>query len=127
MKALINKTESEDPINYLEVDFLYTRSNIISQIENLKEVITAMKTIVMDADHHKVFETYATIAKTMSDLQQKLIDLHYGKKKVSGALGKKEEPKRENITNNTLNFSGSTADLQEIINNMSINNNIIDV
>lgn len=94
--------------------------------DNLKKLIgtgdialeTALK-VATESDSPRAFEVVAILLKTMSDLNNNVLDVH---KKAKDTTSSKTEVKQ---TNNSV-FIGSTKDLQNLLNKERSTDKVID-
>ena len=89
---------------------------------NLRELLTTGKAALEHAlegakssEHPRAFEVVGNLMKQLADVNQQLMDVHQQKQKLDGP---KEVSKKE-VTNNNVIFTGSTADLNKMLKNMS--------
>jgi hypothetical protein len=103
-------------------DFEYSRRTYYDLIEKGQDALEEMITIAKALEHPRAFEVVAGMIKNISDVNDRLMDLH---KKRKEYLKKDEEPK--STTNNNV-FIGSTTDLQRMLQDMNRKqNDIIDI
>lgn len=116
--------ESPPVVDHLQDDYEESRETYKELIGKGNEAIDLMMELARDSQHPRAFEVLATLLKTQSDNNDKLIDLQKKvkalKEPTKGAL-----PSNPNVTNNNV-FVGSTSDLQRFILQQN-KNNVIDV
>ena len=121
------KEESTPPVDHLQDDYEVSRETYKELIEKGNEAIDLMMELARDSQHPRAFEVLATLLKTQSDNNDKLLDLQ--KKLKALKEPSKGSPKQNpnSVTNNNV-FVGSTADLQRFILDQSKSKNkVIDV
>lgn len=106
--------------NDINDDFEYSKRTYYDLIEKGQGALEEMIEVARALEHPRAFEVVSGMIKNISDVNDRLMDLHK-KKKVIDAPVKNEEPKQ--ITNNTAVFMGSTTDLQKMIADMNDNEN----
>jgi len=106
--------------NDIDDDFEYSKRTYYDLIEKGQGALEEMIEVARALEHPRAFEVVSGMIKNISDVNDRLMDLHK-KKKVIDAPAKGEEPKQ--ITNNTAVFMGSTTDLQKMIADMNDNEN----
>lgn len=116
--------ESLPPVDHLQDDYQASRETYKTLITKGDEAIDLMMELARDSQHPRAFEVLATLLKTQSDNNDKLLDLQK-KVKVLRAPDKGAQPSvPSGVINNTAIFYGSTTDLQRAIINK---NKIVDV
>ena len=120
------KEESPQAVDHLQDDYEASRETYKELIDKGNEAIDLMMELARDSQHPRAFEVLATLLKTQSDNNDKLLELQKRlkqlKEPVKGALDKSS-----NVTNNNV-FVGSTTDLQRFILDQNKNKNqVIDV
>ena len=108
-------------------DYNYSRQTYYDLIEKGQSALDDMIEVARALEHPRAFEVVSGMIKNVSDVNDKLMDLHKKKKNFD---------KVENIaaiegtTNNNL-FVGSTTDLQRMLQNMNKveveKDNVIDI
>lgn len=117
-------TDSDNAIN----DFEYSRRTYFDLITKGQDALEEMIDVAKALEHPRAFEVVAGMIKNISDVNDRLADLHKKKKEYM----RKEDPKKDNpqISSTTNNvFVGSTTDLQKMLHGMRTEqeNNIIDI
>jgi hypothetical protein len=116
-------TDSDNAIN----DFEYSRRTYYDLITKGQDALEEMIEVAKALEHPRAFEVVAGMIKNISDVNDRLADLHKKKKDYM----KKEDPKKDQgqITSTTNNvFIGSTTDLQRMLQDMNKSqDNIIDI
>lgn len=96
------------PIKSTEQDLEYARGNYLELIEKGRESLEDLMEIARQSQHPRAFEVIATLIKTITDTNDRVVDLQ---KKAKDILS---EPESKKITNNNL-FVGSTTELTKIL------------
>ena len=94
-------------------DYKYARENFYSIIEAGTSAIQDLLDVASQSQHPRAYEVLATTMKTMVDANKDLVELSRKKQEIDNPT---EKP--NSVTNNNL-FVGSTADLQNILKDMS--------
>jgi len=101
--------------NKIQDDFDVTRSNLRILLQQGQEALQKSLDVAMQSEHPRAFEVVGNLMKQLADINQQLLDLHQQKQK----LDTPKEGSRKEVTNNNVIFTGSTAELNKLINNMS--------
>lgn len=96
-------------------DFEYSRRTYYDLIEKGQTALEQMIDVAQAIEHPRAYEVVSGMIKNISDVNDRLMDLH--KKKVS--MKKDDDQPKQITNNNTSVFIGSTTDLQKIINDMN--------
>jgi len=91
-------------------DYEYTRGQLYSLIEKGQEAVEGALDVALNSDHPRAYEVAVNAMKQVSDMTDKLADLHK-KMKDLDAPASKSGP--TNVTNAL--FVGSTAELQKLL------------
>lgn len=103
-----------DDDKQMKDDFEYSRQTYYDLIEKGQDALEEMIVVAKNLEHPRAFEVVAAMMKNISDVNDRLMDLH--KKKVSMTQAEKNDSiTTKNITNNTSVFIGSTSDLQRLM------------
>lgn len=97
----------------LKTDYDASRQTYEDIIEKGKNAIDDMLAIARETEHPRAFEVVATLLKTVTESNDKLIDLQ---KKVRDLSGNKEKSGDTKIKNAI--FVGSTAELAKMVKDM---------
>jgi hypothetical protein len=97
------------------LDFETARANVLTMIENGKEAILTLSEIATSSQHPRAFEVLAKLMDTTLQANKDLMELQTKIRQISAA----DAPTNEHAKtiNNNL-FVGSTAELQQVIENM---------
>lgn len=123
-----NKTSSESKTlqggtfdyNNFEKDYKLVQENLKSLIGTGNIALETALKVATESDSPRAFEVVAILLKTMSDLNNNVLDVH---KKAKDTTSSKVEVKQ---TNNSV-FIGSTKDLQNLLNKeRSTNKDVVD-
>jgi hypothetical protein len=104
-----------DSTNKIQDDFDVSRSNLRLLLQQGQEALQKSLDVAMQSEHPRAFEVVGNLMKQLADVNQQLLDLHQQKQKLETP---KEGSKKE-VTNNNVIFTGSTAELNKLIKNMS--------
>jgi hypothetical protein len=107
------EVEKDDSI---DIDFEYVQNNLKELISQGQDAINEILLIAKQSQQPRAFEVIATLLKATADINNDLMESH--KKKID--LKPEEAPHSKGvagITNNNL-FVGSTAELQQMLENM---------
>ena len=96
----------------LEKDYEYTRGELYSLIDQGQEAVRGALEVAQESGHPRAYEVAVAAMKHVSDMTEKLQDLH---KKMKDLGEEVKGPK--NVTNNAM-FVGSTAELQKMLKQM---------
>jgi hypothetical protein len=111
--------DSDNAINDIE----FTRQTYYDLINKGQNALDEMTSIASALEHPRAFEVVAGLIKTVSDTNDKLLDLH--KKKLELSQANKHKQIEGSTTNNL--FVGSTVELQRMLLDIDKNDNMIDV
>lgn len=111
---IVPQTDSEQ----IEEDVGLARENLSNAIELSQTAVQDMLAIAQQSQHPKAYEVLNSMIKTFADLNMGLVDLQAKKTKL---IAKKPEGDAQTINNNL--FVGSTAELQQMLENMKNKNN----
>jgi hypothetical protein len=103
------------PNQKVENDYDTARTNIRDLLTTGKAALEHALEVAKSSEHPRAFEVVGNLMKQLADVNQQLMDIHQQKQKLDGP---KEVSKRE-VTNNNVIFTGSTADLNKMLKNMS--------
>ena len=104
-----------DSTNKIEADYDTTRNNLRILLQQGQEALQKSLDVAMQSEHPRAFEVVGNLMKQLADINQQLLDLHQQKQKLDAP---KERSGKE-VTNNNVIFTGSTAELNKLIKNMS--------
>jgi hypothetical protein len=104
-------TEQRD----LEYDYEYSRNMHRDLLEQGQEALPDLFRVAKESQHPRAYEVAAGFLKTMSDMTDKLMNLHKVKKALDGEEGGPPRTTTNNIDKAV--FVGSTADLLKQIKN----------
>jgi len=91
-------------------DFDYSRTVYRDLIEKGRQALEDAILVAQEEEHPRAFEVVGGMIKNLSDVNDKLLDLH---KKHRGLEPKEEQKQIANQTHNT--FIGSTTELQRML------------
>ena len=101
--------------NKIQDDYDHARNNLRALLLNGQTALQTALSVAQQSEHPRAIEVVGNLMKQLADINQQLLDLHQQKQKLDGP---KETAKKE-VTNNNVIFTGSTADLNKLLNNMS--------
>lgn len=104
-----------DSKNKIEDDYDHARNNLRTLLLNGQTALQTALSVAQQSEHPRAIEVVGNLMKQLADINQQLLDLHQQKQKLDGP---KESAKKE-VTNNNVIFTGSTADLNKLLKNMS--------
>ena len=96
----------------VQKDYEYTRGELYSLIDQGQEAVRGALEVAQESGHPRAFEVAVAAMKHVSDMTDKLADLH---KKMKDLDEDKKGPSK--VTNNAM-FVGSTAELQKMLKEM---------
>jgi hypothetical protein len=104
-----------DSTNKIQDDFEVSRGNLRVLLQQGQEALQKSLDVAMQSEHPRAFEVVGNLMKQLADINQQLLDLHQQKQKLDAP----KEGSRKEVTNNNVIFTGSTAELNKLIKNMS--------
>ena len=96
----------------LEKDYEYTRGELYSLIDQGQEAVRGALEVAQESGHPRAYEVAVAAMKHVSDMTEKLQDLH---KKMKDLDEETKGPSK--VTNNAM-FVGSTSELQKMLKQM---------
>lgn len=106
-QEIITPTKSTD--DHVEKDFDYVRNNLYSTIEQGTLALEEIVNVAQQSQHPRAYEVVSTLINSLTNANKDLLNIS----KLKKELVKKEEETTQ--VNNTLNFVGSTSELQQLI------------
>jgi hypothetical protein len=106
--------ESQPVVDHLQDDYEESRETYKELIDKGNEAIDLMMELARDSQHPRAFEVLATLLKTQSDNNDKLLDLQKKLKTLKEPTKGAQATNPNSVTNNNV-FVGSTSDLQRFI------------
>jgi hypothetical protein len=110
------QTDSEQ----VEEDIEKVHTNLNNAIDLSQTAVQDMLSIAQQSQHPKAYEVLNTMIKTYADISMGLVDLQAKKAKLVA-----KKPEEGQTINNNL-FVGSTAELQQMLENMKSKDNAAD-
>ena len=107
------KDQIRDVSQDREKDYEYTRGELYSLIDQGQEAVRGALEVAQESGHPRAYEVAVAAMKHVSDMTDKLADLH---KKMKDLDEDKKGPSK--VTNNAM-FVGSTSELQKMLKQMS--------
>ena len=98
-------------------DVDHARTGLYDALSLSQQAIQDMLVIAQQSQHPKAYEILNSSIKTMADISMGLVDLQLKKQRLN--KGSQQVPSEGNVMNNL--FVGSTAELQQMIENMKNN------
>lgn len=95
-----------------EEDVSQARECLYNALEMSKQAVQDLVNIAQQSQHPKAYNTLNSAIKTMADISMSLAELQIKKKRIVN----KPTQEQGNVTNNL--FVGSTAELQQMIDDM---------
>ena len=106
------KDQLRDVSEDRDKDYEYTRAELYSLIDQGQEAVRGALEVAQESGHPRAYEVAVAAMKHVSDMTDKLADLH---KKMKDLDEDKKGPK--SVTNNAM-FVGSTSELQKMLKQM---------
>ena len=106
------KKQLKDVTEDIEKDYEYTRGELYSLIDQGQEAVRGALEVAQESGHPRAYEVAVAAMKHVSDMTDKLADLH---KKMKDLDEDKKGPSK--VTNNAM-FVGSTTELQKMLKQM---------
>jgi hypothetical protein len=102
----------EDSDKNIQSDYEFSRATYYNLIMKGQEALDGMMEVAASTEHPRAYEVLGNIIKSVSDVNDKLMDLNKKKKEIN----RKEELQKHAIPATTNNlFVGSTTDLQRLL------------
>ena len=105
-KPIVISNKSEDK----EKDYNYARAQLYNVVETMQEGIQGAMEVAQQAEHPRAYEVALNGAKAMSEVVEKLADLH---EKMDDLEREKPTQQVSQVQNNM--FVGSTAELMKML------------
>ena len=107
------KDQIRDVSEDRDKDYEYTRGELYSLIDQGQEAVRGALEVAQESGHPRAYEVAVAAMKHVSDMTDKLADLH---KKMKDLDEDKKGPSK--VTNNAM-FVGSTSELQKMLKQMN--------
>lgn len=117
-KELSIISEENNSENGYDEDFEHVRKNLQSASEKVSELLDGITNLAKYSEHPRAFEVAAGVARTLTDINKDLLDIHDRKKKFKHSTSKKETNTIEsqtNTQNNNILFNGTTEELEKML------------
>ena len=102
----------EDSDKNIQSDYEFSRATYYNLIMKGQEALDGMMEVAASTEHPRAYEVLGNIIKSVSDVNDKLMDLNKKKKEIS----RKEDLQKHAAPATTNNlFVGSTTDLQRLL------------
>lgn len=106
-KPVIVSDKGEDR----EKDYNYARAQLYNAVETMQEGVQGAMEVALQAEHPRAFEVALNGAKAMSEVVEKIADLH---KKMDDL--EKDKPTQQSVSQVQNNmFVGSTSELMKML------------
>jgi len=105
----------DEKSDHLETDYNYIRNNLYTITEKSIDALNTLVDIAEQSQHPRAYEVISLMVNTIASAQKDLMTIHKDKKKLEIESGNSE---KSEVVNNNL-FIGNTAQLDEIIANMT--------
>jgi len=96
-----------------EKDYQYVRGHLYNLAEKMQESLDGAMEVAQQSDHPRAYEVVFNGAKNVSEVVEKLSDLH--KKMKDLEIEEVKVQAHQNNTQNNIYMTGSTADLMKMI------------
>ena len=107
----LEKVSDNNPIDDKDRDYQYARAQLFSLIEKGQEAVNGALELATEGDSARSYEVAINGIKNISEVTEKLMDLH---KKVRDISAESVTNNQTSVTNNSV-FVGSTSDLHKLI------------
>ena len=98
-------------------DIEYARQNLYDVVNTASEAVDDMVAIARQSQHPKAYEVLNSVLKTKADVAMNLAELQMKKQRLRSQQNNgSQNPDGQTINNNL--FVGSTAELQQMLNDM---------
>ena len=97
----------------IDNDFAFARTTLYDAITKGATALEELAEISRQTQHHRSYEVLATLLKNLSDVNDKLLNLHREKRELDQATTETSESTGPVLNNNV--FVGSTAELLQLI------------
>jgi phosphohistidine swiveling domain-containing protein len=108
-----------DNLSHEETDYMLVRRNMKDLISIGEDAIDGIVRVATEGDAPRAYEVAAQMIKTVSEMNQDLIDLHNKMKDL------KKEETNISTTNNSI-YVGSTRDLLDLVNESRSSKKVIE-
>lgn len=106
-----NGAPSDQPdAERIAADAAFVRQNMYSLVQQGQDALEYAVDLAKQSDSPKMFESLATLIKTMGDINMQILETHEKKQKLTGKLAP-----TESVVNNSVVFNGTTAQLNEML------------
>lgn len=107
--------EAESETENIDADHVHVRANMYSLLQQGNDALQYALELAKSSDSPRAFEVVGTLMKNLSDMNLQLLDTHEKKQKLKG---KKEEASPQKIVNNSVVFTGTTDEINKMIEKM---------
>ncbi len=127
----IVKSESSLPVtaqdSKMDHDFEYVRNNLKDLVETGSSALSSLFDLAQQSENARAYEVLSITIKTLSEINKDLLDIHEKKAKVEAASNK-ASGQPVGVTNNVQNnvvFTGTTAELNGVIERLQKNKSLL--
>jgi hypothetical protein len=110
---------SLSPVEQLNADREYARTNLYSAIENGVKALEDITEVARQTQQPRAYEVIATLIKTLSDVNKDLVSMSANKVKETDS---ETQPNESKTINNNLVFNGTTSQLADLLKQQSKDN-----
>jgi hypothetical protein len=100
----------------IDYDYEKSRNNLHGLLIQGQDALNYALEVAKSSEHPRAFEVVGGLIKNISDVNDKLLEVHEKMQKLEGKVTKKEEVKT--VTNNSI-FLGSTNELSQLLKKMN--------
>jgi hypothetical protein len=117
----------EDSTEQKDKDFEQVRINMYELLNQGTELLEDAIHIARESEQPKSFEVAATIMKQLTEMNSQILSLHQRRQSIEDSVSRRKDIAQPTnvpsptVTNNTM-FVGTTADLNNIIEQMGMKN-----
>jgi hypothetical protein len=116
IEETINSTElvkvnTTLPVNVVESDTEYARTNIKELIDAGADAIKELAVVARDSQHPRAYEVMAGMLKNLSDMNKDLLEIQKRKQDLTGV----KESSSNDVNIDKAVFVGSTAELMKLL------------
>jgi hypothetical protein len=116
VSPLVNQAE-EQPNEQVVTDHNFARSNMYSLMQQGQDALLYAIDLAKQTESPRGFEVVATMMKNLADMNSQLLDLHEKKSRIVKPVVDKPAEAQKTV-NNTVVFTGTTAEINKILNDM---------
>jgi hypothetical protein len=103
----------------VDTDASVVRSNLHELLQQGQDALQYAIDLAKQSDSPRAFEVVGTLMSNLAAMNMQLMDSHEKKAKIkANAAGRSDNQQAHKVVNNSIVFSGSTAELNAMLNNM---------